>query len=94
MVIMTIIDMLKTNAVLYGDDIAISYVSDDDIESKVTWIEFENYANRTANALIANGIKRGDKVSVLMNNCLDWIPIYFGILKAGAVAVCVIHEIT
>lgn len=86
---MTIIDMLKTNAVLYGDDIAISYVSDDDIESKVTWIEFENYANRTANALIANGIKRGDKVSVLMNNCLDWLPIYFGILKAGAVAVCV-----
>ena len=60
--------MLKTNAVLYGDDIAINYVSDDDIESKVTWIEFENYANRTANALIANGIKRGDKVSVLMNN--------------------------
>ncbi|MFY9378517.1 MAG: AMP-binding protein, partial [Peptococcia bacterium] len=33
------------------------------------------------------GIKKGDKVAILMVNCLEWLPIYFGILKAGAVVV-------
>ena len=33
------------------------------------------------------GVKKGDKVAILMYNCLEWSPIYFGILKAGALAV-------
>ena len=32
-------------------------------------------------------IKKGDKVAILMYNCLEWLPIYFGILKTGALAV-------
>ena len=32
-------------------------------------------------------IKKGDKVAILLMNCLEWLPIYFGILKAGAIAV-------
>ena len=40
-----------------------------------------------ANLLIKRGIKKGDKVAILLMNCLEWLPIYFGILKAGAVAV-------
>ena len=39
------------------------------------------------NMLISRGIKKGDRVAILMFNCLDWLPIYFGILKAGAIAV-------
>lgn len=85
---MTIIDILDKNAKLYANDIAISYISND-IESQLTWLEFDGLANKTANALIANGIRCGDKVSILMNNCLEWLPIYFGILKVGAIAVCV-----
>ena len=37
--------------------------------------------------LIARGIKKGEKVAILLMNCLEWLPVYFGILKAGAVAV-------
>ena len=33
------------------------------------------------------GVKKGDKVGILMMNCLEWLPIYFGILKTGALAV-------
>ena len=33
------------------------------------------------------GIKPGDKVGLLLMNCLEWLPIYFGILKTGAWAV-------
>ena len=37
--------------------------------------------------LIKRGIKKGDKVAILLMNCLEWLPIYFGILKSGAIAV-------
>lgn len=53
----------------------------------MTWRVFDEKANRLANLLIKRGIKKGDKVAILMMNCLEWLPIYFGILKAGAIAV-------
>ncbi|MBQ6823529.1 MAG: acyl--CoA ligase, partial [Clostridia bacterium] len=54
---------------------------------EITWGVFNEKANRVANALIARGIHKGDKVAILMMNCLEWLPIYFGILKVGALAV-------
>ena len=54
---------------------------------EMTWRVFDEKANRMANLLIKRGIKKGDKVAILLMNCLEWLPIYFGILKAGAVAV-------
>ena len=33
------------------------------------------------------GLQKGDKVAILMMNCLEWLPIYFGILKSGCMAV-------
>jgi acyl-CoA synthetase (AMP-forming)/AMP-acid ligase II len=55
--------------------------------SELTWRAFDEQANRVANMLIANGVKRGDKVAILLMNSIDWLPIYFGILKTGALAV-------
>ena len=54
---------------------------------QLTWGEFEVKANRFANLLLTRGVKKGDKVAILLMNCLDWLPIYFGILKTGALAV-------
>lgn len=54
---------------------------------QITWQVFDEKANRVANMLLDRGIKKGDKVAILMFNCLEWLPIYFGILKTGAVAV-------
>ena len=54
---------------------------------EITWNVFNEKANRFANLLIERGIKKGDKVSILLMNCLEWLPIYFGILKTGALAV-------
>ena len=54
---------------------------------EITWAVFDEKANRVANMLLARGVKRGEKVAILMFNCLEWLPIYFGILKAGAIAV-------
>ena len=54
---------------------------------ELTWREFDRQANRFANLLLSRGIKKGDKVAILLMNCLEWLPIYFGILKTGALAV-------
>ncbi|MBQ4231696.1 MAG: acyl--CoA ligase, partial [Lachnospiraceae bacterium] len=54
---------------------------------EITWSVFDEKANRVANMLLERGVKRGDKVAILMFNSLEWLPIYFGILKSGAIAV-------
>ena len=54
---------------------------------EITWDIFNEKANRFANLLLSKGIKKGDKVAILLMNCLEWLPIYFGILKTGALAV-------
>lgn len=54
---------------------------------EITWSVFDEKANRVANMLLGRGIRKGQKVAILLMNCLEWLPIYFGILKAGAVAV-------
>jgi acyl-CoA synthetase (AMP-forming)/AMP-acid ligase II len=54
---------------------------------EITWQVFDEKANRVANLLMDRGIGRGNKVAILLMNCLEFLPIYFGILKTGAVAV-------
>ena len=54
---------------------------------EITWSEFNKRANRFANFLLTRGIKKGDKVAILLMNCIEWLPVYFGILKTGALAV-------
>ena len=54
---------------------------------EITWEVFNEKANRCANMLTQHGIGKGNKVAILLMNCLDWLPIYFGILKTGALAV-------
>ena len=58
-----------------------------EVRRSITWSEFDELANKTANLLLSKGIKKNDKVAILLMNCLEWLPIYFGILKTGALAV-------
>ena len=54
---------------------------------ELTWRAFNERANQLANLLLDRGVKRGDKVGILLMNCIEWLPIYFGILKSGAIVV-------
>ena len=54
---------------------------------EMSWKDFDRRANRFANLLLSRGLKKGTKVAILLMNCLEWLPIYFGILKAGCIAV-------
>ena len=59
----------------------------EEYKKEITWSDFNKKANRFANLLLSRGIKKGDKVAILLMNCIEWLPIYFGILKTGALAV-------
>ena len=60
---------------------------DEPYRREITWRIFDEKANRFANLLLQRGVQKGDKVGILLMNCLEWLPIYFGTLKTGALAV-------
>jgi len=85
---MIITEILARNARMFGEKIAlIEREPAKATRRAINWKDFDDMANRTAHALMAKGIKKGDKVIHLLMNCLEWLPIYFGILRTGAWAV-------
>ena len=65
----------------------VESVPDRAFRVEMTWREFDEKANRFANFLLSRGYARGDKIAILLMNGLEWLPIYFGVLKAGCMAV-------
>jgi long-chain acyl-CoA synthetase len=53
----------------------------------MTWKVFDEKSNRFANLLLSRGVHKDDKVALLLYNCIEWLPLYFGILKTGATVV-------
>jgi len=51
----------------------------------VSYGEVNARSNRVANALLARGVEKGESVSVMLPNCEEFLPVWYGILKAGAV---------
>lgn len=85
---MTISDLLAQNARLYPDDVAlIELKPGSGYRQQITWREFDAGANRVANALIQRRIGKDDKVIHLMMNSINWLVVYFGIIRMGAWAV-------
>ncbi len=81
-------EILARNARLYPNGMAlIERLPNEKKRVEITWKEFDERANRFANALIHKGIKKGDKVIHLMMNSIDWLVAYFGIVRTGAWAV-------
>ena len=92
---MTITEMLARNAQIYPDDSAlIELRPSKKIRKEVTWKEFDERANRIANALIDRGVNKGDKVINLMMNSINWLEGYFGIIRTGAWAVPLSFRLT
>src|SRR5262249_16490711 len=53
----------------------------------ITYRELDEHVNRFANALISLGVRKGDRVALLMPNCPQMVIAYYGGLRAGAVMV-------
>jgi acyl-CoA synthetase (AMP-forming)/AMP-acid ligase II len=57
--------------------------------TRLTYREIEELANKAANALADIGVRRGDRVAVFLDNCIEAVLCIFGILKAGGIIVVV-----
>jgi acyl-CoA synthetase (AMP-forming)/AMP-acid ligase II len=77
----------ETRRVTWREYELIEPIAAPNFRREITWRVFDEKANRFANLLLSRGIQRGQKVAILLTNCLEWLPIYFGALKSGAVAV-------
>jgi long-chain acyl-CoA synthetase len=54
---------------------------------RVNYQELDKVSNRIAHALIESGMKKGDHAALLMSHSPEWVSHYFGVIKAGGVAV-------
>lgn len=95
---MFVTDLLRQNARLYPDEEALCALDARDLRpfddaaydagrQSLTWKELDDAANRVVNYYHSVGIGPGKKVAIALQNRIEWLPIYFGILRSGAVAV-------
>ena len=54
---------------------------------RFTFAQLNARANRVANALLAKGIRPGDRVATLLKNSIEFVETYFAVAKIGAVMV-------
>jgi crotonobetaine/carnitine-CoA ligase len=71
-------DRLKRNA----DKIFLRFK-----ERNITYEEIDRFSNRCAHAFVNLGLAKEDKVSIMLPNCPEFIYLWFGLAKIGAVEV-------
>ena len=91
---MNLKQMLAAAAARYAGKTAI--ILDD---RRLSYADLETASNKIAHALIEMGVRRGDRVAMLLTNSLEFVIAYFGVFKAGAIAVpldvnCRSYELT
>ncbi|HEY7975773.1 MAG TPA: AMP-binding protein, partial [Ktedonobacterales bacterium] len=79
---MNVGELLTNSAAQYPDKTAIIFR-----DQTTSYAEFDRRANQVANALMGLGVQKGDRVGLLLHNIPLYLEAYYGILKAGAVAV-------
>lgn len=78
-------EMLARNGRMYPEQTAlVERVFAEDKRVEITWREFDRRANMFSQVLRQMGIKKGDRVVQLMHNSIDWLVVYFGIVRTGA----------
>ncbi len=73
---------LKSSAQKYPSKVAVVYQKE-----RVTYLEIDKLSDYLAHFLLEKGIKKGDRVALLLENSVDYVISFFGILKAAAVVV-------
>jgi long-chain acyl-CoA synthetase len=73
---------LERSALFFPDRPAIS-----ERGTEISYGQLDDRCNRVATGLIKMGVRPGDRIGLCAPNSADWITFYFGVLKAGAVAI-------
>lgn len=73
---------LESIAFKYRDSTAIVFE-----ENVVSYNELIRFSNRLANAFYHLGVKKNDKVAIILPNCIEYLYVYFSLFMLGAWAV-------
>ena len=73
-------DEIESWVAKYSNNIAL--IED---ERTFTFREMDDYANRVANWAVAQGLKAGDTVALFARNRLEYVPMWYGLTKAGII---------
>ena len=75
-------EMIRTHRSKYPNKLAVK-----DVNRSLTFKEYDIRTNKLANGLLKRGLKKGDKIAVLLNNCIEFMEIYAAAAKSGLIVV-------
>ena len=81
---MLVNSLLENSAEKYPDKTALVTQ-----EGRFSYREINNLADKLANSFLLNGLKKGDRVVIFMNNSMEAVVSIFGVLKAGGVFIVI-----
>ena len=81
---MNLSSIIDRGALNFADKVAL--VHD---RKRYTYNHLKCAMDRTAFYLSGHGVQRGDRIAIYMPNCPEWVAAYYGIIRLGAVTVCV-----
>lgn len=58
------------------------------------WQSLDQRVDQVANALLCRGFKPGERVAILLPNCMEYFELYFGVARAGLISVPVNYRLT
>jgi fatty-acyl-CoA synthase len=82
-------DVLRNNAYLHPDKMGAK-----DLSRSLTFKEWDDRANRLANALLGSGLKPGDRFAAIAYNCVEWMEIYAAAAKGGLTIIPILFRLT
>ena len=80
--LLTVAEVVGAQSRLHPDKIGAR-----DSRRVLTFRAWDERASRLANALLALGLRQGDRVALLAYNCVEWMELYVGLARAGLIAV-------
>ncbi|HUJ27194.1 MAG TPA: AMP-binding protein [Myxococcales bacterium] len=97
-----VLALLAASQHAFGNRVALRFYAGEDgaeelartRDDRVTYDELGRFSDRAGQALQAAGVKPGDRVLLMSENRPEWAMAYFGILKAGAAAAPLDHDLS
>ena len=81
---MNLSSIIDRGALNFADKIAVVHSG-----NRYTYKRLKKAVDRVAFYVSELGMRRGDRIAIFMPNCPEWMAVYYGIIRLGAVTVCV-----
>ena len=83
----TLAYLIDQTALQRGEKKAILFIKKGRVESQITYSSLQEISSRAANALIEMGLKKGERVILLMSKSIEEVILHLGVQKIGAISV-------